>query len=249
VPLQGIPSLFGGRRGAAAVGPSSLLTSLQASWKLSDTSDASGNGNTLTNNNTVTFVAGKIGNAAQFVSTSSQSLSIADNSFVTIANAGWTVAFWVNPTSSSNQMWVAKDNSGADREFYIFWVPGSGFIELAFFVLGNTLAGSIDLTVTINTGTWYCVIAKFDPAAGGGTLYLKVNDSTGSTSPGIGSTGATETAAQFTIGQRQTGASPFYSDALIDDVNIWHRTLSAAEETCFYNGGTGTEYPFTGLCT
>jgi len=245
LPLQGVPSLFGGRRGGVAA-PSSLLTSLQASWKLSDTSDASGNGNTLTNNNTVTFVAGKIGNAAQFVSTSSQFLSIADNSFVTIGSGDWTVAFWVNPTSTSSQAWVSKDNGGSDREFYVIWLPGSGVIQLAM-LNGAVLEGAVNLTITINTSTWYCVIAKYDHAVAGGTLYMKVDNSTGDTATGVAA--SVETAAEFQIGARQNAANHFYSDALIDDVNIWHRTLSAAEETCFYNGGTGTEYPFTGLCT
>jgi hypothetical protein len=51
---------------AGGGGGSSLLTGLAVSWPLADLTDASGNGNTLTNSNGVTFSTGKLGERGIF---------------------------------------------------------------------------------------------------------------------------------------------------------------------------------------
>ena len=57
----------------------SLTTNIVAYWKFDESSgnamDSTGNGNTLTNVNTVTYSAGKINNGANFVAASSQYFS------------------------------------------------------------------------------------------------------------------------------------------------------------------------------
>ncbi len=62
----------------AAPARADLLTDLKAHWKLNEASGArvdSHGSNDLTDNNTVTQVAGKIGNAAQFTAANSEWLS------------------------------------------------------------------------------------------------------------------------------------------------------------------------------
>src|SRR5439155_23130905 len=96
-----------------AVANSSLLNGLTVYYALSDTSDATGGGLTLTNHNTVTFSAGKVGNAANFVSASSQYLSQADSAaFQMGASTDFTGAAWTKSGSGSAKYIVGYgDNS------------------------------------------------------------------------------------------------------------------------------------------
>src|SRR5438876_10841799 len=86
-----------------AASNSTLLNGLTVYYALSNTSDATGGGLTLTNHNTVTFSAGKVGNAANFVAASSQYLSRADSAAFQMGTGDFSVAAWVNFTSSANR--------------------------------------------------------------------------------------------------------------------------------------------------
>lgn len=82
--------------------PNALSNGLVGYWKMNessgDASDSSGNSLTLTNNNTTPFASGKFGNAGSFTAASSHYFSTA-----TILNGVKTVAFWVNPTATTDE--------------------------------------------------------------------------------------------------------------------------------------------------
>ena len=83
--------------------PSDLLTSLVGFWTLDEVSgarlDSSGNGSTLTDNNTVASTTGKIGLAAVFQAGVSEFLSRSDNAFLSAGiNTSFTIDGWVYPT-------------------------------------------------------------------------------------------------------------------------------------------------------
>jgi hypothetical protein len=82
--------------------PSSLLNGLIAFYKLGDTSDSSGNGNTLTNEDGVAFVNGKIGSAAEF----NGSNWLYTNTTQNFGNQ-FTVSCWLNVSDSD----AAKRNA------------------------------------------------------------------------------------------------------------------------------------------
>src|SRR5881394_1372626 len=73
------------------------LTSLVAHWKLDQTSglraDSHG-GNDLADFNTVTFAAGKIGNAASFLGVNEESLGAADNAALSMGDIDFSIALW-----------------------------------------------------------------------------------------------------------------------------------------------------------
>lgn len=110
---------------------------LQAYWNLQDVSDAWINGQTLTNNNATTFTAGKIGNAATFVSSSSQSLSRASESLLQTGNIEFWLAFWVKAaTPGSNQVIVSKTPSGSTSEYSVLLLS-SGGVRFTIFSSGG----------------------------------------------------------------------------------------------------------------
>ena len=83
-------------------------------WLLEDTADSSGNGTTLTNNNTTTFTAAKFGNGSEHNGTT-QYLEAADNANLSITG-DLTLAAWINnddTTGSQNIIgkWDGTNNS------------------------------------------------------------------------------------------------------------------------------------------
>src|SRR6266550_1023978 len=91
--LVAIPLLAGGT--SASLG-SSLLSGLQAYYKLEGLTDSSGNGLDLTDHGTVTFVAGKVNNAANFATPVTQYLSHSLDAHYAPGTGDYTVSFWFN---------------------------------------------------------------------------------------------------------------------------------------------------------
>lgn len=76
-----------------------LTTNLVAAWDLSDTSDASGNGRTLTNTG-VTFIAGKIGDCGVWNPRGATGDNMKVNSNLGITGGACTISLWYKATSN-----------------------------------------------------------------------------------------------------------------------------------------------------
>lgn len=231
------------RRPIVAGASEPLLTNLAAYWKLDDLTDASGNGNTLTNNNTATFNTGKVGNAVYTVQASSQSLSIASNSFVQTGDVSWTISAWIYAQAAGGVMaWVSKTGDSAGQGEYAAYYTSSTDNKLHAQVYTPTDVGrTVDSTGTITTGTWYLVIVWHDATAD--TINMSRDNGTADS---VGTTGALQSAsnAAFRIGRNGTTGFEFHWDGRIDEVGIWKRVLTAGERTRLYNTASGCTYPF-----
>lgn len=216
----------------------SLLSGLVAYYPLSDVNDSYGV-RALTNNGTVTFGAGKVGNAATFVAASSQYLSLADEAGLSMGDFDFSIAGWVNFTTISRQLILGKgDAGGATDEYYVilesdgklyFHVGnGSAFGD----VTGNTLG-------VLSSGTWYFFVAWHDSVAN--TVNISSND--GAVDSASYSGGSYDSALPFALG-RDGSYGGLYLNGQLDEVGIWKRVLTAAERTRLYNGGNGITYPF-----
>jgi hypothetical protein len=157
------------------------------------TTDATGNGNTLTNNNTVTSISGKVGNAAQFLQGSAQYLSIADNASYSIGgtNAYW--CYWAKIFSKDNngKVFIAKDDTGSLREYFQKFNCGSDrFVFDTWTATGDTgnVRLSLDTFGSPLINTWYFLQFWLD----GTNMYGSVNDGTVDqiSAPGAGWNGA-----------------------------------------------------------
>jgi hypothetical protein len=100
-PTFGIEGLgaWGFQRGRGSAAPSNLLTYLVAAWEFEGSGnvglDSHTNAVDLTNNNSVTVAAGLVGNAAQFVAASSQSLQKHTPTVLRTGGGDYAAAFWV----------------------------------------------------------------------------------------------------------------------------------------------------------
>ena len=217
-----------------------LFDACTSAFKLDDTSDSTGTVTALTNNNSVTFVSGKVGNCAQFVAASSQSLSHGSVPALEMGDIDWVLGAWVwLDTKSVDMVIVAKqDNSGT--EYRLQYNQAVDCFQFNFSANGGVVAVNVGDAAAVNTGEWYCVLAWHDAALD--TIYIQKNYETVYNNTTGGAGDAPLTAVPFRIGARAS-TFPFYWDGKIDAVHIWKgRILSAGERTAFYNSGLGVEF-------
>lgn len=210
-----------------------------AYWNMDEASGArvdSAGANDLTDNNTVTSSAGKVGNAAQFTAANSESLSCADNADLSMAGTSFTISLWVYLDSDVNMQFVGRDDHGSgDREYAVVRLGGLA----KFYIFGggtNTFVGA----TALGTGAWHHIFAWRDTA---GTINIQVDGGTVESASDAGIS-ISDTTAVFAIGARNLGGTPdLFTDGRIDEVRIDRRVLSEQERIDIYNGGAGSTYP------
>ena len=217
-----------------------LTDGLVGWWKMDETSgnrvDSSGNGNTLTDNNTVTSNPGKYGNAGQFTAANSEYLSIASNSTFETGDVDFTVSSWVYFDSMGRTAIINKDgNSAGKREFLVMYDTGvSRFVFVLFHNGGNTFS-------TVNasnfgaatTGTWYFVVARYDSVKK--VMYISINGGAENSASTVGTTPIV-TSQALKIGYPPYAA---YMDGRIDEVRFYKRLLSSTEISQLYESAPG----------
>lgn len=218
-----------------------LLTDLKVWWDLSSV-NATYSSNNLTNNNTVTFNTGKVGNAGYFTAGSpSTSLSISDNADVSLGDKDWTISGWVylNAVASVQTILSKRDGTGSGQnEFtFIFNTASSGRLEFYQFNSGTTANAMLQSSGTISATTYYHYVIWHDNTAN--KLYMQVNNGT------VSEVALTVTpydgASAFKIGAQQTTNTSGMTGR-VDEVSIWHRVLTSEERTYLYNSGNGRTY-------
>ena len=144
----------------------------RAAWPLHAVTDVSPAGHNLTNNNTVTFASGgPAGSYADFVASSSMSLSLADHAdFGSLA--AFSVGCWIyrDVDSGAIEGLVHKwDNGSATDRTFRLWIAADDTINFATENASDAL-----VTVTgpaIALSTWYYVLGTYD----GTTQKLHLN--------------------------------------------------------------------------
>jgi type II secretory pathway pseudopilin PulG len=209
-------------------------------WRLdeeSGTRNDSAGTNHLTDNNTVTQAAGKVGNAAQFTRTNSEYLSIADNPALSTGDIDFTICAWA---------YFDSIGAGLNRSIAAKWGPGGNGEQLEYALIYAVTPNRLRFSVSNGgapiysvaadslgvpaTNTWYFVCGWHDAFAN--TINIMVdNGSVDSTSHTVG---VQDTTYAFAIGR--TGEyNGDYMDGRIDEVRIYKRVLTAAEIEAIYN--------------
>jgi hypothetical protein len=202
--------------------PKALTDNLLAFYKLSNTSDSSGNNRSLTNNGGVTFAPGKIGNAA--VLGADQTLS---------------ASFEIPEGQKSLSLWFLRSSS----------INGGGFANYTYIVLGFNLGdpSGIGLTITdtgvllevaneveYNDDIWHHICATYD-----GALLKTFIDGAQVTNAEPPYNVLAQGGCDSFVIKEEFG---FARGAIkVDATGIWNRALSDAEVASLYNSGTGIE--------
>jgi hypothetical protein len=201
-------------------------------WHLNEASgtriDATKNSYDLTDNNTVTSATGKIGTAADFEATNSESLSIADGSCPNLEILGsQTLLAWVKPESTTAGSQVfAKTNAG-NTIYRKFGVGGSNEVVAYTTGVSDTVITTFGIA-TLSLATWTHIGFRFD----GSNKNIYINGSSIIQEAVTGS--FNDTNSTFTIG-RDSDRNTEYFDGLIDDAMVYNGALSDDFITTLYN--------------
>ena len=208
-----------------------LFSKLLAHWKLDETSgiryDSHGSYD-LTDHNDVGYAAGKIGNAADFVATSDQYLSLADQ--LSNNSTGFAISFWYKGVG--NGALVCCDD--LDQQGWILFRNGSSFFILFSDANNHNWQGP-DNQLTFGStsdNVWTSVVVSM-------TVDGKISCYQD------GELVHSQTGFVFAPGGLTFGRHNFDSARLtgnLDSISLWHRALSPVEVTGLYNSGSGLGY-------
>lgn len=194
-------------------------------WKLDETSgtrlDTIGD-NDLTDNNTVLSGTGLVDTAADFESTNSEYLSIADASQSGLdITRDMTMIAAVRFESLGGSTSILDKNGRSGGTGYSIGKAGTG--EFDVYVQGTQLK----MAVSPSTATWYVVAGTFTGAKLiGYTNGTPGGDANLSTAPA-------DNAVAFALGRRGDAASEYF-DGLMDEVAIFSRYLRDEEVKVLY---------------
>ena len=178
-------------------------------------------------------------NAASFNGTS-QFLSVASNSSLTVTGSSFTFAFWANTPNTSNAMVISKTSGGDTREFQISLITG-GIVEFRLLPDG-TFANSRFVQTpssSFTANTWNFFVCRYDSSAA--TIGVSVN---GGAFTSVGSIPAiTQTNTNpLNFGVFLNTASGLNYTGQLASVGFWKRALTASEVTQLFNSGAGRTY-------
>lgn len=226
-----------------------LLRDLISYWKLDESSGNAADSvasNTLTNNNTATYSAGKINNGVDLEKDSSQSLSITDASQTGLDISGdFTISAWIkvesDPANGEYRPIAGKwDADGNQRGYYFeYHKSGGGIYRIGCLISNNGTDISEHYTsgIQFTTGVWYHVAMTYDVSVGVPKFYVNgvyVGESSS------GKTSIYNNTAPFVIGETD-GA---YFDGMIDEVGIWSRVLTPFDIFKLFCFRSGWQHPF-----
>jgi hypothetical protein len=224
-----------------------LLTNLVSYYKLENTTDSAG-ANTLTNNNSVTFTAGKINNGANF-GTSNTNKSLTATTNMGITGGAITINFWakmLTEIGSSIQVFTVCGDAGTNVNYYCWYDFNGGTRQISVNrqkqntsnnIISNTGAlGTTNLNMFTLTYDSTNLIGYFNATAFGSPLATSGNGASG------GATG-------FSIGGDHFNGDTLMNSCMVDECGVWSRALSSTEVTQLYNSGNGITYPFSTVYT
>jgi len=227
-----------------------LTDSILAYYKFDSgalTTDATGNGQTLTNANSVgENASGKIGYAADTGSSntnktlyqdSNSPLGLTYDQFAT----GWSWSGWVNINTNAASKWIClwQVQSGANRRRNCGLMNDNGTLKV---VVYDGSASSYTTSHTFSTATWYHIVLTYD----GSTLRCYANNSEVLSQSRAMNYSSSSAAGGFGLfADRQSGASDSFLSAIIDEFGAWSKKLTTDEISALYNSGSGLQYPFT----
>src|SRR3569832_238203 len=221
-------------------------------WRFDEASgnaaDATATGNTLTNNGTATYSAGKINNAAVLVSGSSQYFSHADNASLSVTGdftwTGW-VDFTSLPGSGGDSGIAGKfSGTGTNPRSWRFYIDNSAGSYTLHAAISSTGASATDNRVgwSPSANTFYYLSMVYTAAAGKVQFYVngvqQGADKTGYPNSIVDNT------IPYLVGKLQDDAG-VYCDCKFDEVGFYNQALTSTDISTLYNSGAGFAYPFS----
>ena len=233
-PLTDTPSLYGG----------------VAYYKLDESSgnasDSIGS-NTLTNNGTTVYAAGKINNGIT-LNGSSQYMSSTSSTFNFERTNPFTISAWVKTTQSATTneytIYGKLDVVGGYRGIELVQYYNTTKFGVNFRSTFPTNQISLYGSTTINDGNFHLVTVTYSGSSTAAGILLYVDGNLETKTVLADTLSATIlNATQMEVGRRSNASQ--YWNGQIDEMGIWNRALSSTEVIALYNSGNGSQYPFS----
>ena len=206
-----------------------------AFWKLDDLTDATGNGNTLTNNGAITFGPGKIGGSALIDGDTDGGKYLASSVSGANTETGFSISMWIKGTAGG----VATSVLQACSSDHQGWFIGSDSSNTLAFLFGAGDWAIAEAFGNYIVGTWHHIVMTADPAAADSPkikIYLdgelvKAWDL------------VTWADAPIELGHFafNYGSSDYGWAGDMDAVGVWVRPLTSDDVALLYNPETGAE--------
>jgi hypothetical protein len=215
-----------------------LADNLESYWPLDEASgdaiDAHGSNDLAENSGTIGSVAGKVGNARNFVFLDTENFQLADNASLSIGDVDATWAFWIYMETFQDFPTPFSKDEASNREYGLFFNAG-----VPTFYAGNdgTSLSQAAWGSALSTATWYFFACRHNKTTD--LISFSVNAGTPVTAALSG--GIFDGTAAFRLGN--IGASIIFGGYL-DEFGFWKRHLSDAEITELYNSGNGRDYAY-----
>ena len=188
----------------------------------------------LADQNGVTLVPGRVGNAAHFTRNQTQSLA-ASSPDVSLGDIDFTLSTWVYfDTATANRVVLSKGTTFNNVEYILYTENNPHNIRFLISNSGRVTGRGTDYQLVdsapISTQTWYHVLVTYNAQTDQLSLYLN-NVLQGAT---ILSGGAYAGSSPLEMGHSPSWAE--YMDGRIDETGIWKRLLSEQERSDLFNG-------------
>jgi hypothetical protein len=198
------------------------------------TTDSSGNGYTLTNNNSATEITGKFSGGVNFNGTN-QRMSVAASGFFTTGSQSFSLWAKIDSISTTNSylitFWDSSNNALGIRQANV--AGATGLLDLSFTM--SNLSGT-DQVSCYRLNEWFHVAAIYDSVNNKRQMYVNNVLVLNATTTG---TVTNQSSPSLYIGGNGTTS---YTDGIIDDVAFFNRTLSQAEVEAIYKGGADLRF-------
>jgi len=188
-------------------------------------------GNDLTDNNTIDYASGLLGNACNLESTNSEYLSHTDNASLSLETGDFSYSLWVNFESATDGMLITHCGNPSCG-YYTHTISGGPSFRFA-----DSSMASTDWSWNPSNGVWYHVVFTFNNTTDDITFYI---DGTAVSTQTMSST-LTDSSADFQIGKTAYFNSNYY-DGLLDEITIFDYELTSGDVTTLYNSGTPLDY-------
>lgn len=212
-----------------------MITDYIGYWTLDeetgDVSDSSGNGHTGTNHSTTT-IGGMVGQGRQFLSASSQYITMGN--VVDFTTDNFTIAFWYQSSTGTGGYMIAKRaaNSGA----YVVYFNGGGNITLYLQTNDSNWKQTIDDGNTANS-KWHHFVG-IRSGASNPTLTIYIDGLIKSTTDqGSGVVGSVTNIGDLTLSSIFSTPGTLY-DGNLDEVRIYNRAFDKSDVRQLYQFGS-----------
>ena len=231
----------------------SLTTNILASWKFDESSgnatDSSWNGKTLTNTNSISYVSGKVNNAADFWSSNTTKyFTISDNLTLNTYQAGiWSIRRPVQ-ISTAPGSWEMQNLFGivnnSQAQVNVNYANSGGTLQLQYTIFNWVTAQTLTWNTTLTTWVWYDVwIVK------NGTTVTAYVDSSSLWNQTITIPDLSPWRPnQFTVWRNAFDTSN-YMKWLVDEATVYSDAKTSTDVTQAYNGWNWLSYPFASVFT